>query len=268
MNLKNLRIADLELFISAARLNSLGKAAALHHLSQSAASTAVQRVEGALGASLCTHEKRQFRLTRIGQVLLPKAETWLKQIREMSLGKDKVPLRLVTTHALAQSAIPELLEVDQIDFKQMRPDHAYAAIIHDEADLALVLDNSPWKGVMAAEVGEGHFQLYSRKKEMAIKPILLPEDQLEVLLLQQSWQEVHHSSLPVKARIPSWSLIAHICAHSDQIGFLPDFLAKKHKLHPVLWQPVPSSYRILALYRNVELLDRLEPLLQCLLKVF
>ena len=43
--LKNLRIADLEIFISAARMKNLGKAALAHHLSQSAASTAIRRVE-------------------------------------------------------------------------------------------------------------------------------------------------------------------------------------------------------------------------------
>ena len=48
-SLKNLRIADLDLFITAALLKNLGKAASLHHLSQSAASAAIQRVEVAFG---------------------------------------------------------------------------------------------------------------------------------------------------------------------------------------------------------------------------
>ena len=59
-SLKNLRIADLELFITAAHMKNLGKSALFHHLSQSAASTAIQRVESAFGISLCMHEKRQF----------------------------------------------------------------------------------------------------------------------------------------------------------------------------------------------------------------
>ncbi|MBS0648534.1 MAG: hypothetical protein JSS10_04825 [Verrucomicrobia bacterium] len=39
-SLRDLRIADLELFITAAHLRNLGQAATLHHLSQSAASAA------------------------------------------------------------------------------------------------------------------------------------------------------------------------------------------------------------------------------------
>lgn len=269
-SLKNLRIADVELFITAAHMKNLGKSAIFHHLSQSAASTAIQRVEAAFGVSLCTHEKRQFRLTREGQILFPRIESWLKQLKDLISSKDQIPIRLVTTHAIAQIAVPALLAADNIDFKHMRPDHAYAAILHDEADLALVLDNSPWKGVIAAEIGKGYFQLYSSDPEAPLQPVLLPEDQMEVLSLQQSWQQVHGYSIPVKSRIPSWSLIANICSESKEIGFLPDFLAKKLKLHPVLWQPAASPYRVLAIYRNADkhLQERLDQLLRELRRVF
>src|SRR5579872_6162144 len=232
-SLKSLRIADLELFISAAHLKNLGKSATFHHLSQSAASAAIQRVETAFGIVLSTHEKRQFRLTREGQILLPRLESWMKQLREVIMSKDNIPIRLVTTHAIAQIAVPTLLSIENIDFKQMRPDHAYAAILHDEADIALVLDNAPWKGVIASEIGRGNFQLFSREADISIKPVLLPEDQMEVLSLQQSWQQVHGYSLPIKARIPSWSLIASICSDASEVGFLPDFLGNKFHLHPV-----------------------------------
>lgn len=269
-SLRTLRIADLELFITAAHMKNLGKSAQFHHLSQSAASTAIQRVEEAFGLPLCTHEKRQFRLTREGQVLFPRVESWVKQLRDLIVSKDQIPLRIVTTHAIAQIAVPALLSIDNIDFKHMRPDHAYAAILHDEADIALVLDNAPWKGVIAAEIGRGYFQLYSKQKEAPLKSILLPEDQMEVLSLQQSWIQVHGYSLPVKTRIPSWSLIAHVCANSSEIGFLPDFLAKKFDLHPVLWQPAASGYRVLAIYRNTgkHLQERIDRLLIQLRAVF
>lgn len=269
-SLRSLRIADLELFITAAQMKNLGKSALFHHLSQSAASTAIQRVESAFGVSLCTHEKRQFRLTREGQLLLPRVESWVKQIRDLIVRKEHVPIRLVTTHAIAQIAVPALLCMDHIDFKHMRPDHAYAAILHGEADIALVLDNSPWKGVAASEIGRGYFQLYSREKEASMGPVLLPEDQMEVLSLQQSWLQVHGYALPVKSRIPSWSLIAHICASSSEIGFLPDFLAKKFALHPVLGQPAPSGYRVLAIYQSTskQLQERFDLLLSALRKVF
>ncbi|MEL7432033.1 MAG: LysR family transcriptional regulator [Chlamydiota bacterium] len=251
-SLKNLRIVDLELFISAARMRSLSKAALAHHLSQSGASAAVQRVEAAFHASLCTHERRQFRLTREGLSLLPKFEEVVRKVRDLISINSQPSIRLVTTHAIAAVAVPSLLSLGKIAFKHMRPDHAYKAILEMEADIALVLDNAAWKGVVSAEVGKGRFQIYAKNRETPLKPVLLPEDQMEVLFLQQHWLQVEGYTLPVKARIPSWSLIAQICSATDEVGFLPDFLAKTFDLHPVLWQQAPSPYRILALYREGE----------------
>lgn len=269
-SLKNLRIADVELFISAAHLKNLGKSAQFHHLSQSAASAAIQRVEAAFSTPLCTHEKRQFGLTREGEVLLPRLERWVRQLQELIVSKDQLPMRLVTTHGIAQIAVLALLSIENIAFNQMRPDQAYAAILNGEADLALVLDNAPWTGVSASEVGKGAFQLYAKEKDPPVKPVLLPEDQIEVLSLQQNWLQEHGYTLPIKARIPSWSLIADICSNSSEVGFLPDFLAAKYQLHPVSWQPKPSRYRILAIYRNAgkSLQDRFVPLLRELQSVF
>jgi DNA-binding transcriptional LysR family regulator len=269
-NLKNLRIADVELFIRAALLKNLGKSAAFHHLSQSAASAAVQRVEAAFGIPLCTHEKRRFCLTPEGQILLPRLENWIKQLRELIVSQDEVPIRLVTTHAIAKVAVPGLLSIEKIDFKHLRPDRAYAAILRNEADIALVLDNAPWKGIVSTEIGKGFFQLYCQKKNAPIQPVLLPEDQMEVLALQQAWLNKYDSDIPVKARIPSWSLIANICAGSPEVGFLPDFLAAKYKLHPVSWQPLASPYRVLAIYRNTgpHLQKRFDRLLEKLRSVF
>ncbi len=78
--LKNLRLADLELFITAAHLKNLGKAATMHSLSQSAA---IKRVESSFNLHLCTHEKRQFRVTKEGENLLPALTEWISQIQKI-----------------------------------------------------------------------------------------------------------------------------------------------------------------------------------------
>jgi DNA-binding transcriptional LysR family regulator len=262
-SLKDLRINDLELFITAALLKNLGKAAALHHMSQSAASAAILRVEASFGRALCTHEKRSFRLTPEGQQLLPRAESWIRQLREVVATSEQFPIRLATTHAIAQVTIPAIISTENITLQLMRPDQAYGAVLHDEADVAIVLDNASWEGVVATEIGRGCFQLYAREKKAPQQPVLLPEDQIEVLALQQRWQQLYGQSIPVRARLPSWSLIADICSRSAEIGFLPDFLTTLAPLYPVSWQPTPSRYRILALYRNTEksFTKRLDPLI-------
>ena len=62
-----------------------------------------------------------------------------------------MPIRLVTTHAMARVSVPAILPIMNVELKLMRPDSAYGAVLRDEADIALVLDNAPWKGVIAAE---------------------------------------------------------------------------------------------------------------------
>lgn len=250
--LSHLRIADLELFITAGHLKNLGKAASLHNLSQSAASAAIARVEQAFGQALCTHEKRHFRLTHQGASLIPAAEDWLRYFREKVATNLPRPLRLATTQAIARAVISAILPIETIELKLMRPDRAFDAVLNDTADIALVPDNSPWSGVNSKEVGYGSFQLYSALQNTTPCPVLLPENQIEVLQLLQSWKQLHAEPLEIKARIPSWSLIADICANSTDVGFLPDFLGKKAKLHPVSWQPKTSCYKILALYRNFD----------------
>jgi DNA-binding transcriptional LysR family regulator len=261
--LRNLRIADLELFIAAAHLGSLSKAAALHHMSQSAASTAIQRVEAAFGRPLCTHEKRAFSLTKEGKQLLSRSEQWLRALHDIASDEGLTPIRLATTHAIARAVVPVILPHEHIEVQLMRPDIAYGALLRDEADVALVLDNALWEGVVATEVGSGFFQLYSRRKRVSVGPVLLPEDQIEVLTLQRRWQQKQGKALAVKARLPSWSLIADICSRSNEIGFLPDFLADVG-MRPVSWQPEPSAYRVLALYRapNRAFQGRLDAIVQ------
>lgn len=155
----------------------------------------------------------------------------------------------MTTHAIAQIILPQLINVENIDFQHLRPDLAYAAILRGEADVAIVLDNAPWKEVIATEIRSGVFQLYSKEENAPFQPVILPEEQMEALNFEQSWSQVYQEPVPLKARIPSWSLIATICADAQVVGFLPDFLWEKFDLHPVSWQPIPSNYRMLAIYR-------------------
>jgi len=246
--LRHLRIADLELFISAARLNSVSKAALIHHISQSSASAAIQRVEEAFARSLCRHEKRQFRLTQEGYILIPKIDAWLKQFKEQIAANIERPLRLVTTRAIARVILPSILSVETVELQLLRPDKAYAAVLKDEADLAIVPDNAVWNDVCAVEIGFGSFGLYSSSPDAQLSPVLLPENQIEVLSFMQRWNKLYDKPIEIKARIPSWSLIADICANSSDIGFLPDFLARKVGLHPVSWQPPTSRFKVLALH--------------------
>jgi DNA-binding transcriptional LysR family regulator len=263
--LKHLRISDLEIFITSMHFKNLSKAAAFHNLSQSAASAVIMRVESAFGRNLCHHEKRQFRLTHEGQILLPKIEEWLRSFKETIAINVDLPIRLVTTNAIARVVLPVILSKESIDLQIMRPDHAYGAILKNEADLAIVPDNAHWKNVCSMEIGNGSFGLYSSKRDAPISPILLPENQMEVLNFMQKWNQMYDKPIEIKARIPSWSLIADLCSYSYEVGFLPDFLARKSGLHPVSWQPTVSNFKMLALHCTGN--DKLQKRLQVMIRL-
>lgn len=249
-SLRHLRIADLELFLTAARLSSLGRAAALHHLSQSAASAAILRVEDAVGMPLCLHERRQFQLTEVGRSWIPRATECLQQLYR-SLSADGGPLRVVMPHSLARLGVPSIWGVAPgLHLTLRRPDESYEHILRGEADVALVLDNASWRGVHVEEIAQGFFHLVAREEVPHMQPVLLAEEQPESIALEEAWAQLYGAPLPIKARLPSWSLIADLCEGLPEVGFLPDFLRGKTQLKPVGWQPFPIPYRVLALFRK------------------
>lgn len=268
--LRHLRIADLELFITAMHLKNLSKAAAIHHLSQSSASAAITRVEAAFGKELCHHEKRQFRLTQEGNILLPKIEAWLKQFKETILTNTERPIRLITTNAIARVILPAILPVESIDLQISRPDKAYTAIQSDAADIAIVPDNALWKDLVCTKIGQCYFGLYASQVEAPIGPVLLPEDQIEVVTFKQRWMNMYNAPVAIKARIPSWSLIADLVLASNDVGFLPSFLANSLGLHPMSWQPPVANFRILAIHKsqNNAFKQRIDKLIDLCTNVF
>ncbi|MFZ4100036.1 MAG: LysR family transcriptional regulator [Chlamydiia bacterium] len=249
--LKHLRVADVELLLTAARLGNLGKAAALHHLSQSAASAAVLRVEAAFGLQLCHHARRQFELTDEGRLWTTRAEAWIRQLHQSVAPSGTPLLRLVLPHSLARLGVPAAWRVaSPLQLELRRPDQACELVLRGEADVALVLDNAPWRGVQIEEICTGSFRLASRNPNAPVQPVLMPEEQPEGLALERLWLEARGSHLPIKARLPSWSLIADLCMTSDEVGFLPDFVRLGTCLEPVEWHPGPIPYRVLALVRR------------------
>lgn len=236
----------MEIFISAAHMNSLGLSAAFHHLSQSAASAAIQRVEAAFGTALCTHEKRRFRLTQRGSSLLSKMEELVAQLHNLVVPKHE--LKVITSDSLARIAIPCLFSIQGIDFNLLPSDKMHPAFLHNQSNIGLVLDTSIWTGVVTNIIGSGYFQLYCRDKDVPSKPILVSENGEEVLALQRRSREVNGIPLSVHLRIPSWWLIGEICSNSLEVGFIPDFVGKTFQLSPVKWQPAKFEYHILIIY--------------------
>ena len=102
----NIAARDLRAFLAVARTLSFSQAATQMHLSQSALSTLIGRLEGALGARLFDRTTRAVALTSAGAVLASHADQVLSDLeRTVSAVRDVALLR---KGSVAVAALPSL----------------------------------------------------------------------------------------------------------------------------------------------------------------
>ena len=90
----NFDLGDLRAFLAVADLGSLRAAAQALHLSQSALSRRIDKLEDALGVALFTRTTRKVELTTVGRAFVPKARNVLNELASALLGIQDVAERL------------------------------------------------------------------------------------------------------------------------------------------------------------------------------
>ncbi len=107
----NFDLADLRAFLAVADLGSFRAASEALHLSQSALSRRVDKLEAALGVQLMTRTTRKVELTTIGRGFVPKARSVLNELESALIGIRDVAERLsgMVTIACVPSAVAYFL---------------------------------------------------------------------------------------------------------------------------------------------------------------
>ncbi|MCZ8412095.1 LysR family transcriptional regulator, partial [Achromobacter dolens] len=82
----NFDLADLRAFLAVADLGSFRAASEALHLSQSALSRRVDKLEAALGVQLMTRTTRKVELTTIGRGFVPRARSVLNELESALVG--------------------------------------------------------------------------------------------------------------------------------------------------------------------------------------
>ncbi|MCD2514291.1 LysR family transcriptional regulator [Comamonas endophytica] len=90
----NFDLGDLRAFLAVADLGSLRAASQALHLSQSALSRRIDKLEDALGVALFTRTTRKVELTTVGRAFVPKARNVLNELASALLGIQDVAERL------------------------------------------------------------------------------------------------------------------------------------------------------------------------------
>lgn len=107
----NFDLADLRAFLAVADLGSFRAASEALHLSQSAISRRVDKLEAALGVQLMTRTTRKVELTTIGRGFVPRARSVLNELESALVGIRDVAERLsgMVTIACVPSAVAYFL---------------------------------------------------------------------------------------------------------------------------------------------------------------
>ena len=119
----NFDLADLRAFLAVADLGSFRAASETLHLSQSALSRRVDKLEDALGVALFTRTTRKVELTTVGRTFVHRARNVLNEVESSLLGIQDLAERLSgeVTLACVPSAVGHFLPSVFADYHQQYP---------------------------------------------------------------------------------------------------------------------------------------------------
>ncbi|MGK5006852.1 LysR family transcriptional regulator [Janthinobacterium sp. LB2P70] len=148
----NMSLADLRVFCSAARQPTLGAAALELHLTPSAVSKALRRLEGDMGAPLFDRSGKQLLLNDSGRLLLERARTLLALAEQACLdvmgergaidGRIAGPALLLWRHADTLAAALDAYPQASVRLQPAFEDAALEALARGDCHAALVTQDA------------------------------------------------------------------------------------------------------------------------------
>lgn len=151
-----MEIRSLKYFVAVATQESFRKAAANLHISQSALSQQIAKLEKRAGGQLLLRNAKQTTVTDLGKMLLPQAKkiiaeaNYTHQIIQQAAVGQAGSLRLSFVYSAAFSVLPsvvasiqEILPDVELDFVEAITDTQIKKVHEGEFDLAIVRENFP-----------------------------------------------------------------------------------------------------------------------------
>ncbi|MFP4144334.1 MAG: LysR family transcriptional regulator [Phycisphaeraceae bacterium] len=150
----------LRLFLDVARCHSFSRAAAMHGITQSAASQRIGQLEKRLGVTLLDRSVRPLTLTPAGRTFLEGVEELLEQydrLEQRTCAVHDQPEGVVRVDAIYSAGI-ELLDAIragfeaehpriEVEIKYDQPDRVYRAVQEFECDLGILSYPQRWRRV-------------------------------------------------------------------------------------------------------------------------
>lgn len=231
MNIKN-----LQLFLHLCDCKSFSQTAQAMHVSPSALSRIIQRLEEETGQTLFIRDNRSVELTSAGKKLLPVAaqivaswlelKTQLNEQRRLLQGK----LRLFCSVTASYSHLPAILNefrqhYPQIEIQLITGDPAQAIdkVLHDEADIAIAAKPEALSAKLT--------YLALDKISMSVISPLIPPPGLQKYLSDS----------------PDWSQLPFILPESGTARERADKWLKSQKIKPTIYAQVSGHEAIVSM---------------------
>lgn len=258
-----LNLFHLKYFLDAVKLESVSASAEINHVSQSAISQAINKLEEELGCQLLNHQPKRFKVTDEGKKLYESSKEVFQAIQKAEESfSTEVPqsIKFACTHSFAVTFLPDLLKTCKKHLPQVqlncRLEHANTIIDWVKKgilDFGILLDNIDLSPFECEEIYRGEYRLYVAKKckdASDLSFMLDSEERIETNLLKKAYKKRYGKELPVFIEMSSWEVIADLAEKGLGIGFFPDYVASNRKETLKLYSEeiVNIPYRIYALF--------------------
>lgn len=232
MNLTHLRF-----FYDSARLGSVSEAARNNHVSQSAISQGIKKLELSLGMKLTHHLRQKFQLTDEGRLLLEEAREVFLSVDRMldtvnrNKGKVKGLARFACPNSIALYLFPKVLKeawkkLPDVSFEFHRGSRAFIrnSLREGSVDFALVLSGPEFEDYDKQVVAKGRFGLYCTPGHADNLGKGVFVDHAESPEYRQINQK---DDFTIREELSGWTIVAAFISKGMGVGLIPDFMAEK-----------------------------------------
>ncbi|MBS0634359.1 MAG: LysR family transcriptional regulator [Verrucomicrobia bacterium] len=255
----------LKYFFDAVRTGSISQAARFNHVSQSAVSQGIAKLESSLNCTLISHQPNRFRPTEEGRRLYESSKSIFQAIqRSVDELTGQTTITFACYHSFALTVLPKIVKRAQLELPHLRINFrlgnyfAIKELIKKRVvDFGIMIDNDDLSSFDCHKLMEGEYRLYAAKgtRDIAKLPFLIDnEERKETNLLKSLYKARYDKELPVLMEVMSWSVVTRLAEEGLGIALAPDYIAQvSSKLKPVLSELNPAPYKIFACFeKNIE----------------
>lgn len=244
-DLSQLRIKDIELFLSLSQTLNIRELSRKMDLTPGQISKTVHKIEKALNTKLFNRSTTGLSLTTDGQSLYPKLKRIHKNLTELSgasLEQQRTKLTIASSSFLVSHLIPQTVPKftkEQFSIIELPPEDYIQVGLRSGFSICVHTTKLDWPQTWhSVEVGEIHYNLYAHKKHPFFhkKRILQKDLELATFITPTYWTregiKIGDDQFPKKIKRISWHKTstalsaANIINQSEHMGFLPSLITK------------------------------------------